>query len=156
MTCLWLWAQMNDITGIISLGGWAGAGLLGCVLAWLLFLHLPNKDKQLKEFIDAKDRHVETMVANCETEIQSLADQFAKQLHESRVDYVTQLRESRMESREALAAVLKQSTEQTTMMATMIKKDLENLTSVIAAQSSLLSMIQRELAARLRSREEGP
>src|SRR5689334_4997153 len=28
--------------------GWFGAGLLGLVLGWLLLVHLPSKDKQLK------------------------------------------------------------------------------------------------------------
>ena len=36
--------------------GWVGAGLLGAVMAWLLLVHLPSKDKQLKEFIDGRDR----------------------------------------------------------------------------------------------------
>jgi len=35
--------------------GWVGAGLLGGVLAWLMFVHLPSKDKQIKELIDGKD-----------------------------------------------------------------------------------------------------
>lgn len=35
--------------------GWVGAGLLGAVLAWLCFIHLPAKDKQLKDHLTAKD-----------------------------------------------------------------------------------------------------
>ena len=35
--------------------GWAGAGLLGLVLAWLLFKHLPDKDKQLSGLMDRHD-----------------------------------------------------------------------------------------------------
>lgn len=31
--------------------GWVGAGLLGGVLGWLLFVHLPNKDKQIKDLV---------------------------------------------------------------------------------------------------------
>lgn len=31
--------------------GWIGAGLLGAVLSWLLFVHLPSKDKQLLDYI---------------------------------------------------------------------------------------------------------
>lgn len=34
--------------------GWLGAGLLGAVLAWLCFVHLPAKDKQLKEMMSAE------------------------------------------------------------------------------------------------------
>ncbi len=42
--------------------GWVGTGLLGSVLAWLLFVHLPAKDKQLKEFMEAKDKAVDSML----------------------------------------------------------------------------------------------
>lgn len=33
--------------------GWVGAGLLGLVLCWLLLKHLPDKDRQQRELIDA-------------------------------------------------------------------------------------------------------
>lgn len=31
--------------------GWVGTGLLGAVLSWLMFVHLPAKDKQHKEML---------------------------------------------------------------------------------------------------------
>ena len=42
--------------------GWAGAGLLGLVLAWLLLVHLPSKDKQMAEKDKAKDAAIEKIV----------------------------------------------------------------------------------------------
>ncbi len=57
----WLLALLADDPISSTLGGgagWVGAGLLGGVLAWLLFIHLPGKDKQLKDFIDSKDKQV--------------------------------------------------------------------------------------------------
>lgn len=33
--------------------GWVGAGMLGMVLSWLFFVHLPGKDKQLLAVIEA-------------------------------------------------------------------------------------------------------
>lgn len=36
-------------------GGWLGAGILGLVLGWLLLIHLPAKDKQIKEMTADKD-----------------------------------------------------------------------------------------------------
>ena len=49
--------------------GWASFGIAGLVLSWLLMIHLPAKDKQLKEFLDAgaderaKNReHIEQLV----------------------------------------------------------------------------------------------
>jgi PAS domain S-box-containing protein len=49
-------AQADQITGG---AGWAGAGLLGLVLAWLLLKHLPDKDKQLNDLIKHHDERVE-------------------------------------------------------------------------------------------------
>jgi PAS domain S-box-containing protein len=39
--------------------GWAGAGLLGLLLAWLLLKHLPDKDRQLSELIKDYNERVE-------------------------------------------------------------------------------------------------
>lgn len=48
----------NGADPISGGAGWIGAGLLGAVLSWLLFIHLPAKDKQVREMIDfqAKER----------------------------------------------------------------------------------------------------
>ena len=43
--------------------GWAGAGLLGLVLGWLLLWYLPNKDKQFTDFVKAKDEQIKDMVS---------------------------------------------------------------------------------------------
>lgn len=47
-----LFAQVDSLSGS---GGWLGAGLFGLVLAWLLLVHLPAKDKQLMDLIESKD-----------------------------------------------------------------------------------------------------
>lgn len=33
--------------------GWVGAGMLGLVLGWLFFKHLPEKDRQMRDLIEA-------------------------------------------------------------------------------------------------------
>ncbi len=38
--------------------GWVGAGLLGAVLTWLMFKHLPDKDRQVNDLIKRKDESV--------------------------------------------------------------------------------------------------
>ncbi len=38
--------------------GWVGAGLLGAVLAWLMFAHLPAKDRQISAIIETKDKQI--------------------------------------------------------------------------------------------------
>ena len=52
-------AQTDSLSGG---AGWAGAGLLGLVLFWLLFKHLPAKDAQLKEFVAGKDAAITGVV----------------------------------------------------------------------------------------------
>jgi hypothetical protein len=42
--------------------GWVGTGLLGAVMSWLLFVHLPGKDKQLTVLMAAKDEIAETIL----------------------------------------------------------------------------------------------
>ncbi len=51
--------------GVEAIGGnagWAGASILGGVLGWLLFLHLPAKDKMMMTLIANHEKHVEVLV----------------------------------------------------------------------------------------------
>lgn len=41
-----------------------GAGLLAGVLSWLLWVHLPAKDKQLQTLLEGKDRQIEVLLAH--------------------------------------------------------------------------------------------
>lgn len=54
----WLmYAQaQSDLQSLSGGAGWVGTGLLGTVLAWLLGIHLPAKDKQIKEMIESRDK----------------------------------------------------------------------------------------------------
>lgn len=54
--------------------GWAGAGILGLVLAWLFFKHLPDKDALLERAntnkdaqIKAKDEQIEKLITSHNT-----------------------------------------------------------------------------------------
>ncbi len=60
--------------------GWVGAGLLGSVLAWLLFVHLPAKDKQLKELLEGKDKQIEAILTRKWTMIQELTKDYKDDL----------------------------------------------------------------------------
>lgn len=50
---------INDPSVLGGYSGWAGAGLLGLVLAWLLFVHLPAKDKQIMAMLDVASQERE-------------------------------------------------------------------------------------------------
>lgn len=68
---------LADATDVLSGGGgWAGAGLLGLVLAWLLLKHLPDKDRQLKELIDSKDAAIDALIEKQDARIGSLQATF--------------------------------------------------------------------------------
>jgi PAS domain S-box-containing protein len=41
--------------------GWAGAGILGLVLGWLLLKHLPDKDKLITDLVKTKDERVQAL-----------------------------------------------------------------------------------------------
>lgn len=49
-------AQVIPNDPLAGNSGWVGTGLLGAVLSWLLFVHLPAKDKQIKELTDIHAR----------------------------------------------------------------------------------------------------
>ena len=65
--------------------GWIGAGLLGAVLSWLLFIHLPAKDKQVKEMVEMqtiereKDRESrEKLVVALKASLDAVAEKYEK------------------------------------------------------------------------------
>lgn len=60
--CLLAQAAAPSVESLAGGSGWVGAGLLGAVLSWLLLWHLPDKDKQLKAVMDAKDAQIEALL----------------------------------------------------------------------------------------------
>ena len=90
--------EPNSLSGA---SGWAGAGILGLVLAWLLLKRLPDNDSQFERMVNKKDeamtvlvgKHIEdmresreefraalkTVVDHCEREVAAIASAFAKE-----------------------------------------------------------------------------
>ena len=54
----------TSVDPLAGASGWIGSGLLGSVLAWLLFVHLPNKDKQILGLIESRDKLVEKLTVD--------------------------------------------------------------------------------------------
>lgn len=63
---------VTNIAGLPGGAGWVGAGLLGSVLGWMFFIHLPSKDKQLKELIDAKDAQLKDLLTDKDMQIKGI------------------------------------------------------------------------------------
>ncbi len=90
---LWTLLAQTVIPDAISGGaGWAGAGLLGLVLGWLLLKHLPEKDAQLaakdkahSDQLDAKDENyleqIKTLHAECTSERKEQFAEFQRALN---------------------------------------------------------------------------
>lgn len=62
--------------------GFAAAGLLGSILAWLLFVHLPAKDKLITSFVGEKDRQIADMLKRFDDVITKKDDQIDDQRRE--------------------------------------------------------------------------
>lgn len=82
----WAYAADPTLDQIAGNSGWAGAGLLGAVLAWLLLWHLPAKDKQLAEKDAAHNAHVERLTALHATEMEKALATFAMEAREQRAE----------------------------------------------------------------------
>lgn len=92
---LLLLAQSDPLSGG---AGWVGTGLLGAVLSWLLFVHLPAKDKQIKELIENKDKALERK----DKENKDSVDLHIRIEKEQREAYLISEREQRADFRKAL------------------------------------------------------
>lgn len=76
-------------TDLSALGGsgWVGAGLLGAVLAWLLLFHLPSKDKQLRELMEAHAKQLDAIVEKHSAAMNAEAARCDAGRRESRADF---------------------------------------------------------------------
>lgn len=74
--------------------GWAGAGLLGGVLWWLLFKHLPKLLEHYAKLLDDKDKQIRELTASYEkrsVESQALYERSLANVCESNERAITTL-----------------------------------------------------------------
>ncbi len=64
--------------------GWVGAGLLGLVLGWLLLVHLPAKDKHVKDVVADKDALLKEFVGDKDKQVMTLIETFSGELKAER------------------------------------------------------------------------
>lgn len=69
-----------DADTLLSGSGWTGAGLLGSVLAWLLFRHLPAKDEQVKGMIERYDAAMDRLIDRHEKSLTEARTEFRESL----------------------------------------------------------------------------
>jgi hypothetical protein len=92
LTALLLAQAADPISGG---AGWAGAGLLGLVLCWLLLKHLPDKDRQINNLVEAKDRQMTELRVAMEVRIDTQRRDFIEALGSVTTTYRAEAAEER-------------------------------------------------------------
>jgi hypothetical protein len=127
-------------TPLDALGGapaWVGTGLLGSVLGWLLFLHLPNKDKQIAGLIESRDAAMKALAADYRASLMDLTNRFIETDKERRDDY-----------KQSLQVVVNHCEKETAMTNDAIRKDLGEMSSLAASLRQLVEELRAELRQR--------
>ena len=122
---LWLiLSQGGDPSaGVGPWAGWAGFLTSGGVLIWLLFWHLPAKDKQVvelannvREQLEKKDAVFKMLIDGCDAQILKIAEEFK----------VT-MRETREEFKSTLQAMMAQHDRHITDLANAMRREFEKI-----------------------------
>lgn len=98
-----LLAEGPDLSGA---SGWAGAGMLGMVLFWLLYKHIPVLTtgylNQIKDLSDTFERSLDRVVKHCEDETNNLASTWKVEVDR----LVTGIRSAKREESDRLSTTL--------------------------------------------------
>jgi hypothetical protein len=125
MEFLLVLAQASDI---ITGGGWAGFGITGMVLGWLLVIRLPAQDKQLKEMIESRDKLVQTISDRHDLFLAERAKQYEALDEKRRADVKENLSlvlENCHTSSELMSSAIKQAFEQVSLAMMNLQNAIE-------------------------------
>ncbi len=78
---LLFWAEAGPQDFVTGIGGWSAAAILVGLMSWLLFRHLPAKDKQ-----------IEKLISDCDEHAKAIAQEYMKQIQQQRTDFDITLR----------------------------------------------------------------
>jgi hypothetical protein len=67
--------------------GWAGAGLLGGVLGWLLFVRLPAQDRQTQALIEGRDALMKSLYADYQARVAEVSTRSEELDRQRRADF---------------------------------------------------------------------
>jgi hypothetical protein len=88
-----LFAQLADPGAVTSpVAAWLGTGLLGSVLGWLLLRHLPEKDRQLKEFLTEKDDRMDAQRKEFTASLSAITSAFQHENSLERVAVIAEIK----------------------------------------------------------------
>jgi hypothetical protein len=71
----------------LDVAGWTGTTLLGGVLWWLLYNHLPAKDKQISDLVAVQNKVVSDLVTTTNDRQDKKDESHAKSLTDTRTDF---------------------------------------------------------------------
>lgn len=107
--------------------GWAGAGLLGLVLGWLLLKHLPEKDRQAKEKDDAHAKTIQAIMDTHKAEILGLTDRYQTMNREQNEHHHTESLLSRTDFKENLEKVADHCEKTAEGVNTLLRRDVQDV-----------------------------
>lgn len=120
---VWLYPLLGEQVPTDGLSGWlAAAGstvgltILVFVLRWLLYTHLPEKDKQMKELIASKDSLAKDLADATEKRIDAMAALFRQEMTDTRKEY-----------RESLQSILGHCERETAKISEAIRNEVAKL-----------------------------
>lgn len=123
----------ENLEAISGGGGWVGAGLLGAVLSWLLFVHLPRKDKQLEDFNKGKDELLKSLITDCDKHNSEIVHSFNNTLIEQRKDFQESLKFIAQQNERYIGSITDSLRQE---MKNLTVRGLENLTIVPPKQGA--------------------
>ena len=142
---LLLLAEADPISGG---AGWAGAGLLGAVLAWLLFIHLPSKDKQIRELIVEHNGTVKVVAEEHSAAMREVTKTFKEETKAERVsceshfsrlaDAMGKASESNMAAMRALGDQLQNHAERNRQWIELLQKEIQARLAVTSVAQAAL------------------
>lgn len=117
---VWTLLAQSPVTDIPAISGWGAFGLSGAILFWLLYKHLPDKDKQMKELIDA--------AAKAQVDLQ---DRHDKRSADQLAAFNLHAREVREDYKQSLSQVLAHCEVELQGVMAIMHKDMDALRSAI-------------------------
>ena len=107
--------------GVLTGGaGWVGASLLGLVLSWLLFKHLPEKDKQIASFVEKKDDMLKHVANSFSERIKGVAEQ-----------HTTAVKEMNAAHKEALDRVVRHCEQEMNTIGASLQREFTQLSGTV-------------------------
>lgn len=125
--------------------GWVGAGLLGLVLAWMFFIHIPATNKQFSTYIENKDKQITDLIASRDAMVRELTHNFRDAMAAAALASAVQDKERRDDYKSSLATVVAHCEKETGQISQAIRKDLGDLVGLVVALRSLMEEVQKTI-----------